>query len=132
MVSRITLLFVVFITNIAYAQVVEQSDSTEWLIMIVSEEPSYNGDLIDFIQSKIQYPEQAVKEAIAGTVVISFWIDTTGITYNHKIIKGVREDLNEEALRVSRLIKFDKPAYQKNKPIRINYTVPIEFCLEKQ
>lgn len=58
---------------------------------------------------------------------------TGQISYgNHEIIKGIREDLNNEALRVAKLINFDRPAMQRGKPIKVKYTVPVEFKLEKK
>jgi len=63
---------------------------------------------------------------------ISFWIDTIGVTGNHEIIEGIRKDLNNEALRVAKLINFDRPAIQRGKPIKVKYTVPVEFKLEKK
>ncbi|HOW20834.1 MAG TPA: energy transducer TonB, partial [Tenuifilaceae bacterium] len=54
---------------------------------------------------------------------------TSGLTINHKVAKGIREDLNNEALRVAKLIKFDRPALQKGRPIEVEYTVPIVFDL---
>lgn len=87
----------------------------------------YKGDLIHFIQTNIQYPSSAVRDSVQGRVNI----DTVGNTFNHRILKdGIREDLNQEALRVTRLIKFETPAFQKDKPVVINYVVPVVFSLK--
>ena len=53
----------------------------------------------------------------------------SGFTFGHKVIKGVREDLDNEALRVTTLIKFERPAFQRGKPIEVKYTVPVVFNL---
>lgn len=61
------------------------------------------------------------------TVYVRFLVDTLGATHQHKVMKGVNPQLDEEALRVCRLIKFDHPAMQGGKPAETFYTVPIRF-----
>ncbi|TCO07753.1 energy transducer TonB [Natronoflexus pectinivorans] len=99
------------------------------MIAFIEEAPFFNGNLKEFIQGELVYPLSAKKDTIEGTVVISFKIDTLGLTVNHKVVKGIREDLNNEALRVAKLIKFDRPALQKGRPIEVEYTVPVVFDL---
>lgn len=99
------------------------------MITFIEEAPFFNGNLKEFIQGEVVYPLSAKKDTIKGIVVISFTIDTLGLTVNHKVVKGIREDLNNEALRVAKLIKFDRPALQKGRPIEVEYTVPVVFNL---
>ena len=90
-------------------------------------EKSENDSLLNFIKNNLKLPDSALKEGIEGTVYVQFWIDVDGQTKEHEIIKGVREDIDEEALRVVRLIKFEKPAMQRGKPIKVQYIVPVNF-----
>lgn len=99
-------------------------------ITFVEEKPIFNGNLKDFIQNHIKYPQKAEQDLLEGTVVIVYWIDSLGVTFDHKVIKGIRKDLDEEALRVTKLIKYERPAMQRGKPIKIRYTVPVEFKLK--
>ena len=80
-----------------------------------------------FIDENLRYPESAKKDKIEGKIFVSFWIDTLGYTSEHKITKGIRPDLDEEALRVARLIKFDRPAMNGGKPIKVIFTLPFDF-----
>jgi protein TonB len=100
-------------------------------ITFVEEKPIFNGNLKDFIQNHIKYPQKAEQDLLEGTVVIVYWIDSLGVTFDHKVIKGIRKDLDEEALRVTKLIKYERPAMQRGKPIKIRYTVPVEFKLKE-
>ncbi|MDR2972384.1 MAG: energy transducer TonB [Bacteroidales bacterium] len=87
--------------------------------------------LFEFIQENLVYPATAKADKIEGQVFVEFWIDTTGVTSEHKIIKSVRQDLDDEVLRVARLIKFDVPAHCYNgKPIGICWQFPIRFRLD--
>ena len=108
----------------------QAGDNDNTMILIVEESPFFNGDLKKFIQKEIDYPLSARRDSIEGTVIISFWIDTLGFTFGHKVIRGVREDLNNEALRVTKLINFERPALQKGRPLEVRCIVPVEFKLK--
>lgn len=60
---------------------------------------------------------------------VSCWVEPSGRTVDHQVTKGIREDLDEEALRVARSMYFNKPAMQNGKPIKVRYNIPIEFTL---
>lgn len=102
------------------------------LVTFIEEAPFYKGDLELFIKDNIHYPNSAIKDSIEGTVYIGFYIDTVGITFDHSVLRGVRNDLDEEALRVTRLLTFDSPAKQRGKPIIVHYMVPVRFTLDKK
>lgn len=117
-----------FLCNVFSQKKDSCSNST---ITFVEEKPIFNGNLKDFIQDHIKYPQKAEQDLLEGTVVIVYWIDSLGVTFDHKVIKGIRKDLDEEALRVTKLIKYERPAMQRGKPIKIRYTVPVEFKLSE-
>lgn len=87
-------------------------------------------DLCGLVLDSIEYPQSAIDDTISGVVLVDFNVETNGNTSNHKVIKGVREDLNNEALRVAKLLKFDKPAYTGGKAVRTVYHLPISFLLD--
>ena len=91
--------------------------------------PIFEGRLEKFIEKHTQYPMSALKDSIEGRVFISFWVVSLGNTSEHTLVLGIREDLNQEALRVAKLIKFSKSAMQKGKPVKVKYTLPIDFKL---
>ncbi|MFV0501541.1 MAG: energy transducer TonB [Bacteroidales bacterium] len=86
--------------------------------------------LYEFIQANIVYPQSVNDNFIEGVVYIEYIVDTLGYTSNHKILKGIREDIDNEALRVAKLIKYDKPAFSwRDEPIECVYYLPIKFTL---
>ena len=101
----------------------------EGMMTSVETTPLFIGDLKAFIQSNISYPKTAIDDSIEGIVIVELWIDTTGNTFGHNIIKSIREDIDEEALRVASLIKFATPAKQRGVPIVVRYLVPVRFSL---
>lgn len=52
---------------------------------------------------------------------------------NVKILRGLRSDLNEEALRVIKLMpKWDKPGTQNGIPVNVTMIIPIRFYNDKK
>lgn len=117
------------LSNLANGQTVDTMDVE--MVTFIEEAPFFNGDLKEFIQEELNYPSSAKNDTIEGTIVISFKIGTSGFTTDHKVIKGIRKDLDDEALRVTKLIKFNKSALQKNNPIEVEYIVPVEFDFKR-
>jgi TonB family protein len=54
----------------------------------------------NYFEQRLQYPKAARKDKISGTVILSFVVDTTGKLTDFKIVKSVREDIDQEALRL--------------------------------
>lgn len=123
-------LFFVILTILLQINIFGQNEAE--LIVVVETPPVFDGDLEDFINKNIEYPLSAIQDSIEGVVFVSFYIDTLGYTFNHHIQKGVRADLNEEALRVTKLVKFVSAAKQRGKAIIVNYIVPVRFSLNNE
>lgn len=111
---------------------INDSVESEEVTTRIGKPPVFSGDLKDFINNHLVYPQSALNDSIEGTVLVSLLIDTLGKTIGHKVIRGIRSDLNEEALRVTKLIIFSQPAMQGKKPIWVRLVVPVEFKLPKQ
>jgi protein TonB len=124
-----------------YCQVyINDTINEDDFITIISEPPRYKvGNAMDidadslknFIRRNIIYPESAINDSIEGNVYVAYWIDTLGQTHDHRILRGIRDDLDEEALRVTKLIRFEKPAMQLSRPIKIQYSTRVAFKLNK-
>lgn len=108
----------------------DQDTSDVCMITFMEVAPVFKGDLIEFIQGELDYPASAKNDNLEGTVFIAFTIDTAGCTDDHKVAKGIREDLDNEALRVAKLIKFETPAMQRDKPIKVKFVVPVKFNIK--
>jgi len=100
---------------------------------IVEEMPEYKGgidELLKFIATNTHYPDSAKWNMIEGTVYVSFIIEGDGTSSEHKVVRGVNPWLNEEALRVCRLIQYEKGGRQSGKPVRVQFTLPLRFQLK--
>ena len=95
--------------------------------LVVEEMPEIIGGL-QSIMKEIRYPEEARKNGLEGRVFVQFIVNEQGDVESPKIVRGVGDILDDEALRVVENTKF-KPGMQRGKPVRVQYSLPIMFRL---
>ncbi|MEI6576498.1 MAG: energy transducer TonB [Bacteroidota bacterium] len=85
----------------------------------------------EFIHQHLKYPEEALNVRIQGRVHVSFQVNDYGEVISAEVLHGLGYGCDEEALRVVKLLKYDKA---KNRGIRLISTVKtfIEFKLPVQ
>lgn len=102
------------------------------LIFVFDKMPKYPGGhdkMIRFIQKNLCYPKTALKENVSGQVIIKFMVNCKGLVDSVQVIENVRKDLDDEALRVIRLMPRWRPGKLGNKPIDVWYEIPINFAI---
>ncbi len=87
--------------------------------------------LYDYLARDLRYPEVARQAKIAGTVLLEFTIDTLGRPTNIRVIRGVREDLDQEAIRLVQQMPTWTPASVGKQAIATKHTMPLHFQLTK-
>lgn len=107
----------------------EISDSTKIFILVevLPEFPGGIEKLRKTIEKNIKYPKSAKKDGIEGKVITQFTIDTLGNPVDIKILQSVREDLDNEAIRVITLLKGWKPATANGRKVTGKMTLPLTF-----
>ena len=98
----------------------------------VEEKPSFIGGekaLMKYLATNIQYPEIAKRKGIDGTVYVKFIINTDGSIGDVKVVKGKEKHLDAEAKRVIESMPKWIPGKQRNRPVRVQYTIPIRYTL---
>lgn len=103
------------------------------VFMIVEEMPEFPGGteaLQKYLAQSVRYPVIAQENGIQGRVYIQFVINQNGEVTNATILRGVDPSLDREALRVVEAMPKWKPGKQRNRPVRVSYTVPINFVLQ--
>lgn len=99
-------------------------------LVIADEQPTFPGGAPayrHFLQQNVRYPDAARDNNIAGDVFISLVIDEMGRLLDAEVIKGVGYGLDEEALRLVRLMPWWTPARIAGKPARVPSTLCIRF-----
>ncbi len=133
-----------FIIKISGAQVIPDSIKTIKNYQEVKpSEPDFGFSLIDsypmypdgrkgikqLIIDNIHYPDKAKKKRIEGEVIIKFTVGIDGFISNYEVIKSVNKELDNEAIRVLKLMERWEPAYQKGRPVKFTLTQSIMFKL---
>jgi protein TonB len=110
----------------------EEEEEEETVFMIVENMPEFpGGDLAlrKYIADNVKYPEIAKENGLSGKVFVAFVINQRGEVENVKIARGVDPALDKEAIRVVQNLPKWKPGSQRGKPVKVSYTVPINFQL---
>ena len=99
------------------------------LVETMPEFPGGENAMYKYFVDNLKYSEQAKKEKITGKVYISFVVERDGSISNAEVLRGIGGGCDEEALRVVRNMPKWKPGTQRNKPVRVQYTLPLNFKL---
>lgn len=84
-----------------------------------------------FVMRNVKYPAAAVADKSEGRVIVKFIIRETGMLSDIRILHGIRQDLNDECLRVMGLMPAWKPGMIEGKPVSVSYSVPVRFLLKR-
>lgn len=111
-----------------------QSAAPENKVFLMAETmPAFRGGDINsfrsWVQTKVMYPETALKSNIQGRVVASFIIEKDGSLSNIEILRSPGKPLSDEVRRVVSAIPAGSwtPGMEKGAPVRVKYTIPIDF-----
>jgi len=110
----------------------EQEAAPE-IFQIVEDPPQYPGGndaLYDFIYKQVKYPEIARENGLEDNVIVRFVVDEKGDVSQVTIARGKYDVLNDEALRVVKLLHGFKPGKQRGKPVKVWFTLPLRFQLK--
>lgn len=100
----------------------------------VEKMPTFQGgDLNSFrnwVQSKVRYPQIAQENGVQGKVVLSFVIEKDGSLTNIEVLQSPDRSLADEAVRVLKTSPKWEPGQQRNQPVRVKYTLPVDFRIQ--
>ena len=98
------------------------------------EESDGEADIFQVVQKwiakNVKYPMIAQENNIQGKVFVQFVIEKDGSVSDVKVARSVDPSLDKEAIRVVKAMPKWKPGKQRGKPVRVSYTVPINFQLQ--
>lgn len=134
------LIISVFFANQASAQITIPDNSgnrdlnaqNDEVFTVVEVQPEYPGGdeaRILYLQKNIQYPSEARKAGIQGTVYLTFVVEIDGTLTDVRILRRIGGGCDEEAVRVVKMMPKWKPGTQKGKPVRVQFNMPLRFIL---
>jgi len=100
--------------------------------VIVEVMPDYPGGdeaRINFLKENLQYPKFAREAGLEGKVYIGFVVEPDGRLTNFSVVRSVAPILDEEALRVVKMMPKWTPGKQRGKTVRVQFQIPITFTL---
>lgn len=109
-----------------------QASNQEQIYTAAETQPSFAGGeaaLFKWLANNINYPPMAVENKIQGRVVVQFVVNSDGTIGDAKVIRGVNQDLDNEALRVVKAMPKWNAATMSGHPVSCRYTLPISFKL---
>ena len=123
-------------TYVAPSQVVEEEEEVDenFVFVTVEERPEFPGGeskLLQWIADNMVYPTIATENGIEGRVHCAFVVNADGSVSDVSITRGVDPSLDKEALRVLKLLPKFKPGQQGGKAVRVKYSVPVRFAIQK-
>ena len=101
----------------------------------VEQMPEFQGGqpaMEKYLADNIKYPKDALDKKVEGLIVISFVVGKSGELTDIKILKGLSESTNAEALRVVQSMPAWKPGKQNGRVVLVRYTLPVFFKLPKE
>lgn len=114
----------------ALPQVTADKDTT--VLRTVEQIPEFPGGIVQFMKwltRNLRYPPQAQQQKIQGKVVVSFIINKDGSISSPKVVKSVDPLLDNEAMRVIKMMPRWKPGMDKGVTCRTMFAIPVNFVL---
>jgi len=111
-------------------EIEEEEQKQEQIFDVVEENPEFKGgmeELYKFLGKHLKYPKEAKENGIEGKVFVQFVVWKNGEIRDVKILKGVHEMLNKEAIRVIKMMPKWIPGKQRGKAVNSRFTLPVKF-----
>lgn len=135
------LLFIIIVLlsgKVLSQSVRETTADKEDLIFTVVEKPAeFSGgmtELRNFIVRELQYPIDARRNGVSGRVYVQFVVTKDGSIdkENIVILKSLYPSLDQEAVRVIKLMPNWNPGFQNGKAVNSRFVLPLNFSLPKK
>jgi TonB family protein len=85
-----------------------------------------------FLAENLNYPTEAKNKKIEGRVYCTFIVEKDGSLSNIRVVRGIGNGCDEEAIRVLAISPKWTPGKLNGKNVRVSYTIPILFSLREK
>ena len=108
----------------------EVKEEIHTLVEQMPQFPGGDAALMKYLSSHINYPPMAAENGVQGKVILQFVVEKDGRVGEVKIARSVDKDLDKEAIRVVKSLPKFTPGRQNGYPVRVWYTLPVNFKLQ--
>ncbi|GAA4101652.1 TonB family protein [Mucilaginibacter panaciglaebae] len=102
----------------------------------VDKQPMFPGGMdafLKFLGNTIRYPKEDRENGVSGRVICNMVVEKDGSLSNIHALRGPSETINAEAVRALSISPKWAPGISKDgNPVRVSYTVPINFTLDTE
>src|SRR5262245_60404881 len=127
--KHLVTILAVFLAIKSYAQQGTSGQDKE-ILTVVEQPPSFVGGpeaMYKFIGENFKYPIEALQNEITGSVFVQFVVNENGAVSDAKVIKGIGDACDQEALRIVNLMPNWNPGKQDGKPVSTRFVLPFRF-----
>ncbi len=96
----------------------------------VEQMPAPSFDMNAYLEKNLHYPDQARESNTQGRVAVKFVVNEDGSVSDVTVTKSIGGGCDEEARRVVANMPKWKPGKQNGNPVKVYFTLPIQFKLE--
>ena len=82
------------------------------------------------VGENVKYPVIAQENGVQGRVICQFVVNRDGSIVDVEVVRSVDASLDKEAIRVIKSMPKWSPGQQRGKPVRVKYTLPVNFKLQ--
>jgi protein TonB len=112
----------------------EEEEEEEVVFVVVESMPEFPGGqqaLFKYLGDNVKYPVIAQENGIQGRVICQFVVNKDGSIVDFEVVRsGGDPSLDKEAVRVIKSMPKWKPGKQRGKPVRVKFTLPVNFKLQ--
>ena len=119
--------FMAFVSVNAYSQSDDSDNSVYAMVDERAQFPGGQNEMLKYLQENLQYPEAAKANNVHGRVFVKFIVERDGSLSDIKVMKGLGNGCDEEAIRLIQSMPKWKPGKNKGKEVRTSMTVPVNF-----
>ena len=106
-------------------------DGNYLIVPVMPRFPGGRDSLFNYLTSNVKYPAECVN--IQGKVIVQFIVDADGSITEVQVVRtSGNQLLDEEAVRVVKMMPKWTPGMNEGEPVRVKYTIPINFKLQDE
>lgn len=121
------IMLLAFVSVNAYSQ---SDDADNYVYNMVDQSAKFQdgyNSIIKFVQENIKFPAEAQENNVHGRLMVSVIVEKDGSLSDIKIKKGLGYGLDEEIVRIIKMMPKWQPAQHKGKAVRQSQTIMIPF-----
>lgn len=102
------------------------------IFTIVEQSPEFPGGMVvlgQYLSTNLRYPTEAQRQRTEGKVFIQFIVEVDGSIQSPRVLKGIGNGCDEEAVRVVSTMPKWIPGKQNGHPVNVQFNLPIRFSL---